>query len=234
MKRTPKEIKNIQNACKITDQAFDFILKEIKLGISEKKLAFKLRKFIKINSDGISFKPIVAYGENTSEIHHKPTDRKLKKGDIIMFDFGAKVNGYCSDMTRTVFFGKASPKQKEVYKVVLKAQEKTIKYLESRIKNYELCKASEVDKIARQYIISKKYPSIPHGLGHALGRKVHQAPRLSPKSRFYLKPGMVVTIEPAIYLKKFGIRIEDDVLIKESGIETLTSSSKKLIIIDNN
>lgn len=229
--KTPKEIENIKKAAHVADMGFKFILKKINLGISEKELARKLSKFLRIHSDGLSFRTIVAFGENSAQIHHKPDNRKLKLNETILFDFGVKINGFCSDLSRTVFFGKAGSKQKDVYKTVLKSQEKTLDYLESRIKNHELCKASEVDKIARNYIVSKKYPSIPHGLGHALGKRVHQAPRLSPNSKFYLKPGMIVTIEPAIYLKTFGVRIEDDVLIKSSGIEVLTKSTKILIIV---
>jgi Xaa-Pro aminopeptidase len=232
--RTPQEIENIKKAARVADVGFRFVLKKIELGISEKELAKKLSKFLKKHSNGLAFRTIVAFGENSAEIHHKPGNRKLKLNDAILFDFGVKVNGFCSDLSRTVFFGKAGDKQKDVYQTVLRAQENAIEYLKSSIINHKSAKASEIDKVARDYIISKKYPPIPHGLGHSLGKKVHQAPRLSPSSRYYLKPGMIVTIEPGIYLKNFGVRIEDDVLIKKSGIKILTKSNKNLLVIDKN
>ena len=254
--RSAKEIENIKKACRVSDSAFNFILrvlrqeysrrmrakeealsvssgrfilKKIKVGISEKELAKILSEFLRKRAHGISFRTIVAFGKNSSEIHHKVTSQKLKFGDVIMLDFGAKVNGFCSDITRTVFFGKATKKQKNVYKAVLKAQEKSLNYLKSSVISHKSIKGFEVDKVARDYIRKQGFPSIPHGLGHSIGRKVHQGPRLSPKSKFFLKPGMVFTIEPAVYLKKFGIRIEDEVLIKKSGIEVLTNADKKLI-----
>ncbi|OGH06691.1 MAG: hypothetical protein A2W22_02250 [Candidatus Levybacteria bacterium RBG_16_35_11] len=231
--RSSREIEDIKKACRISDLAFNFILKKIKIGISEKELAKILSKFLRKKSGGISFRTIVAFGKNSSEVHHKVTNQKLKLSDVIMLDFGAKVNGVCSDITRTVFFGKATDEQKKVYQTVLKAQEKALKYLKSSIMNQELCRGFDVDKIARDYIQKQGFPNIPHGLGHAIGRSVHQGPRLSPKSKFFLKPGMVFTIEPAIYLRNFGVRIEDDILIAEKGIETLSKSPKKLLLIEN-
>lgn len=232
MKKTSLEIKNIKKACSVSDLAFDFILKKVNLGISEKQLAKQLSKFLRDNSDGIAFRSIVAFGENSEEIHHRPTDRKLQAGDTIMLDFGAKVNGYCSDISRTVFFEKISIKQKKVYEAVLKAQKKAIEYLELRIRNHKSCKAYKVDKVSRDYLRRRGF-DFPHSLGHGLGKKVHQGPRLSPKSRSYLKPGMVFTVEPGIYLKEFGVRIEDDILIKNDGIEILTKADKKLIEVKN-
>jgi Xaa-Pro aminopeptidase len=225
------EIKNIKKACRISDKAFSYLLGEIRLGTSEKELAHKISTFIKAHSDGIPFKTIVAFGENSSEIHHKPGQRKLKINDPILFDFGAKVGGMCSDISRTVFFGKATGKQKRAYEAVLEAQEKTLEFLKSSIGNHKSIRGRDVDKIARDYLIFKGFPSIPHGLGHALGKKVHCAPRLSPKSKFFLMEDIVLTVEPGIYLKDFGIRIEDDVLIAKTGIKILTKSEKKIIEI---
>jgi len=231
MKKSTEDIACVIKACKVTDAAFKYILPHLIENVTEKQIVKKIDKFIRKHSDGLAFKTITAFGENSAEIHHQfPAERKLKKSDIIVLDFGAKINGLCSDMTRTLFFGKASKKQKDLYLVVLEAQQKAIKYIESRIKNDELCKASETDKISREYLIFKGFPPIPHGLGHGIGRKVHSGLRLSPKSKAYLKSGMIFSVEPGIYIKGFGgVRIEDTVLITDYGIEILTKSTKELI-----
>jgi Xaa-Pro aminopeptidase len=229
--RTNPEIESIRKACLITDKGFIFVLKEIKSGITEKALAKRLSNFLRNNSNGLSFRTIVGFGENSSHIHHRPTNRRLKAGDAILLDFGAKINGFCSDLSRTVFFKKATKKQIQAYNLVSQAQEKAIKFIQDKLEKNAKIKCKDVDKIAREYLVSKRFPAIPHGLGHALGKKVHQAPRFSPKSKHYLKPGMILTVEPGIYLKTFGIRIEDDILIKENRVEILTKSSKKVIIL---
>lgn len=234
MKKALRKINSIKKACSVADAGYKYILKEIKPDVSEKELASKLSKFLKNKSEGLSFRAIVAFGESSSKIHHKPGNRKLKNGDNILFDFGVKINGYCSDLSRTVFFGKMNKKQKIVYTHVLGAQQKAIQYLKIKIEKHKICKAKSVDKIARDYIISKKLPSIPHGLGHGIGKKVHSGLRLSPKSKSYLKENMVFTIEPGIYLKKFGIRIEDIVFVGRNGVEILTKANKKVTIIPCN
>lgn len=231
MKRSTAEIEFIRKACRVTDAAFKYILPHLVENVTEKVIVKKINKYIRRHSDGLAFKTIVAFGENSAKIHHQfPTEKKLKKGDIIMLDFGTKVNGLCSDMTRTLFFGKANKKQKDLYLAVLEAQQLAIDYLESSILKHKSVKASEVDKIARNYLSNKKYPPMPHGLGHGIGKKVHMEPRLSPKSKAYLKSGMVFSIEPGIYIKNLGgVRIEDIILINGNKIEILTKSAKELI-----
>lgn len=229
--KTNEEIDKIRKACKLADKTFEYILGKIKLGITEKELAKKINSFIRKNGASLSFRTIVAFGKNSSEIHHKTTLRKLKKGDIVMFDLGAKLDGYCSDITRTLFFGKATEEQKKVYQTVLKSHELAIQQFNNiTIKQLKNIKASEVDKVARNYIVSQGYPTIPHSLGHGVGKIVHSGFKLSPKSKTILRTGMVFSIEPGIYLKgKFGVRIEDLVVLKENGIEVLTNSPKELI-----
>lgn len=237
--KNQKEIELIEKACEFADKTFDYILKEIKVGVTEKEISLKIQRFTRKNNAKISFRPVVAFGKNTAEIHHKPNHKKLKKNNIIMLDFGTKVNNYCSDMTRTIFMGKASEKQKRIYKVVLEAQKKSLDFLNNYYNDtyhrsgnkQELdIMAKDVDRIARDYIISQGYPAIPHALGHGIGKKVHEKPKLSPKSKAVLKIGMVFSVEPGIYLKNFGgIRIEDLVVLEEKGPRLLTHSPKNII-----
>ncbi|RJQ36596.1 M24 family metallopeptidase [Candidatus Microgenomates bacterium] len=251
MKRNVKsqdEILAIEKACMLADKTLDFILPKIKPGVTEKQIATEIVKFIRKNNASLSFRPIVAFGKNCSSIHHKPTHQKLSKNDQIMIDLGAKLNGYCSDITRTIFTGKATNEQKRMYKTVLDAQEKAINFISSCYSSGERAEsrsfstnssqlrsnnnifAKIVDRIAREHIISENYPSFPHGLGHGIGRKVHEGPRLSPKSKRKLRVGMVFSVEPGIYLKDFGgVRIEDLVVLEKSGPRLLTHFTKGII-----
>lgn len=218
------EILKIEKSCKLGDKTFDYILRNIKLGITEKELAFKIEFFIKKNGGDISFPPIVAYGANSANPHHLPTAKQLIKNSIILLDFGAKLDNYCSDMSRTIFFGKPTTEQKSIYKTVLCAQQKAIDSLAMDIK------ASEIDKIARDYITSQGYKTIPHSLGHGVGIEVHESPHLSPKSKDMLKEGMVFSVEPGIYIPNLGgVRIEDLVVLTKNGPRLLTHSPKNLI-----
>ena len=147
-----------------------------------------------------------------------------------MIDLGVKWNGYCSDMTRTVFMGHPTKKQKRIYQTVLKAQRKSIDFIESSFKEGKTIAGREVDEIARKFIIKSGFPNIPHTLGHGIGKKVHEAFRLGPKSPTKIKEGMVFTIEPGIYIKGFGgVRIEDTFLLKNGKLESLTKSDRSLL-----
>lgn len=226
--KNPDEISKIEKACKLGDKTFNYILKEIKLGISEKELAIKIEIFIKENLADISFPPIVAFGKNSALPHHVPTTYKLQPNSIVLLDFGVKLNNYCSDMTRTIFFCKAPAEFKKTYNTVLESQKLAIDSI-SRC-HAEFISTSQIDKVARDYIISKGYPTIPHSLGHGIGLEVHEAPSLSPKSKDILKEGMVFSIEPGIYIPNFGgVRIEDLVVLEKSGPRLLTHSPKTLI-----
>lgn len=225
--KTSQEILKIKKACKLGDKVYSQILKIVKVGVTEKELAFEIRRLIRKNGAGLSFRPIVAFGKNTHEIHHKPADLKLHKNHgFIMIDLGTKLNGYCSDMTRTIFFGKANNKQKKIYKAVFEAQKKAIDFVKVNRK------AFDADKIARDYVIKKGYPSFRHTLGHGIGKKVHEGFRLGPKSKTIFKNGMIFTIEPGIYIKGYGgVRIEDVFYLNREKLIQLTKSPKRLIEI---
>lgn len=228
--KTPDEIKKIEKACQIGDLAFGHILKKIKLGVNEKEIAWELEKFIKEQGAQFSFPAIVAYGANSSIPHHQTGDKRLTINDkLILLDFGVKFDDYCSDMTRTIFFGKPSEKQKEIYKTVLEAQQKAIDFINDAFKKKKKILAKDVDKVAREYIVSKGFPTIPHSLGHGIGLEVHEHPHLSPKSKEELKKGMVFSIEPGIYLPDFGgVRIEDLFVYDSAKLRQITTSPKNL------
>lgn len=232
--KTQAEIAAIEKACELGDKAFKHILKYIKLGVSEKDLAFEIEFFIKKNGADISFRPIVAFGKNSAIPHHVPTNNSklITHNSIVLLDFGVKLNNYCSDMTRTVFFGKPTNEQKKIYQTVLEAQKLAIEYLQKSYLRDGRTDSSEVDRIARDYITSKGYKTIPHSVGHGIGIEVHEAPYLSPKSKDILKEGMVFSVEPGIYIPGFGgVRIEDLVILEKTGIRLLTHSPKTLIVV---
>lgn len=230
--KSSDEIQKIETAAQIGDKAFNYILKKIKPGISEKQLAFELEIFIKKQEADFSFPPIVAFGKDSSVPHHQTGKIILedKERQIILLDFGVKKDNYCSDMTRTIFWGKPTEKQKRIYKIVLEAQQKVVDYINSILKEGKKLKAAQVDKVARDYIISKGFPSIPHSLGHGIGLEVHEHPSLSPKSKEELKEGMVFSIEPGIYIPGFGgVRIEDLYVIQKGKLRQMTKTLKKII-----
>lgn len=221
------KLSSIKKACSLTDQAFELSLKKIKIGTTEKELAKEIKKFIISKNAKLAFPTIIAFGRNAYEIHHKPTNLKLKKNHgFILLDLGAKVNGYCADMSRTVFFGKADKKQRKIYQTVLEAQEKAMKKIKAGIKAYE------IDKIARDYIIKKGFDPIPHSLGHGVGKKVHENPKISPVSPHIIENGTIFTIEPGIYIKGYGgVRIEDVYYLNKGKLIQLTKSPKNLVEI---
>ncbi|NMA83818.1 MAG: aminopeptidase P family protein [Epulopiscium sp.] len=226
MVKSEDEIKSIQQAAKIADQAFTHILSVLKAGVTEKDMALELEFFMKKQgAQNLSFDTIVASGVRSSLPHGVPTHKIIEEGDFVTFDFGCIYDGYCSDMTRTVVIGKASDKQKEIYNTVLAAQEQGLASIRPEITG------KEVDQVARDLITAAGYGAyFGHGLGHGVGLEIHEEPRLSLTGEKVLKTGMVVTVEPGIYIPDFGgVRIEDLVVVTEDGIENLTSSPKSLI-----
>lgn len=222
------EIKRIKQAAAIGDEAFRHILSFLKAGISERDIALELEYYMKKHgASDLSFSTIVASGAFSALPHWEPGERKLEVGDFVVMDFGCIYKGYCSDMTRTVMIGKASSRQKEIYDIVFQAQMAALEGLGP------FKRGKEIDKIARDYIEMKGYGScFGHGLGHCVGMEIHENPRLSKNEEEEFLPGMVVTVEPGIYIPDFGgVRIEDLVLITDDGIEILTKSPKELIEI---
>ena len=225
MIKDEEEISNIEKACEITDNCFSYILTYIKPGMTEKQIANEIEEYYKQRTDGISFETIVASGENTSKPHAVPTERKIQNKDIITIDMGCKVNGYCSDMTRTFFVGDIPDGIKPVYDLVLKNQTQTQEDFKDGASTRLLTKMVENDFKLNGY-------DLIHSLGHGVGLEIHEAPYISYKTDAQLKENMVVTNEPGIYIPgKFGIRIEDTVQITKFGCISLTKSEKNYIII---
>jgi Xaa-Pro aminopeptidase len=229
MIKSEKELSAIRRACQITDHCFSFILNSIKPGVSEAEISNKIEKFIKQQDAELSFPSIVAFGKNTSFVHHLKASShvRCKHQEIVLLDFGAKVDGYCSDMTRMVFVGTPKDEWKHAYDLILRVQQTIIK----KITPIPFSGA-QMDIRARSMIEKAGLPPYPHGLGHNVGREIHELPRLSRKKDAQITPGMVFTIEPGTYIKgDYGIRIEDTVVLKKDGIEILTRSPKKMIIL---
>ncbi len=228
MIKTPEEIESIEKAASIADLGFEFMLDNARAGMSEKDIALELEFFLRRNgSEGLAFDTIAASGANGAMPHAVPSDRKIEKGDMLTLDYGCVVNGYRSDMTRTIAFGEPSAKLREIYKITLDAQLKALDAVKPGVKGLE------VDKVARDHITDNGYGEyFGHGLGHGVGLQIHEGPTLSKKGNLELQPGMVVTIEPGIYLPDVGgVRIEDLVVITDTGYKNLTSSKKDLIIL---
>ncbi len=223
--KSKKELANIIKAQRISEKILQLVLKKLHDGVTEIEIAnFIKQSFIKLDAPILSFPPIVAFGKGSADIHHEPGKTKLKKGDIIMFDFGCTINHYCSDMTRTYFWVEPSAKQKKIYLDVLKAQELAI----DKIKSGER-KCKIIDKTARNFLAKKYKNNFQHGLGHGVGTVIHEWPNFKPKSEDILPVGCVMTVEPGIYLKGFGgVRIEDMILITKNSCKNLTKVAKKL------
>ncbi len=227
--KSKDEIRCIKAAQEISEKAFSHILKFIRVGVTEREIAIELEAFMKRSgAEDISFATIAVSGKNTSLPHGEPSEKKVESGDFVTLDFGAVVGGYHSDMTRTVAVGNISDEQKRVYNIVLSAQKAALE----AIKSGKEC--AEIDKIARDIIVNAGYGScFGHALGHSVGLQIHESPNFSPREKAKLKSGMVLTVEPGIYIEnRFGVRIEDMVRVTRSGCVNLTKAPKELIVLD--
>ena len=227
------EIEKLAKAESIGDLAFKaiipFIEKNWKNGLTENEVALEIERVMRQNgATGTSFNTIVASGAKSSLPHAVPGDDLLKKGDFLVMDFGCIYEGYCSDMTRTVVIGEASEKHKEVYETVLAAQKMALEGIRLGLQG------KQIDAIARDHIKNAGYGEyFGHGLGHSVGIEIHENPRFSMMEEQVIEEGMVLTVEPGIYLPGFGgVRIEDMVVVTKDGIKNLTHSPKELIIIN--
>ncbi len=222
-----EEVTLLKEAVALGDQVFMWILDRLVPGVSERELALDLEvKMRESGAEDVSFPPIVGSGPLSAHIHHTAGERELQKGDFVLLDFGCRWRGYCSDLTRTVVLGSASDEQREIYQLVLEAQRNGIDAIRPR------ARAQAVDAQARGIIERAGFGErFGHGLGHGVGLEVHEDPRLRRSSEETLKQGDVVTVEPGIYLDGVGgVRIEDCVLVTDSGAEVLGSAPKDELI----
>ena len=224
------EIELIAMAEHIGDIAFAHVREVIRPGMSEIEVALELENCMRKNgASGLSFDTISASGKNSSLPHAVPTTKVLEDGDFLTMDFGCVYRGYCSDMTRTVYIGEEpSSEMRHVYETVLKAQLTSMELIKPG------AKCSDIDRCARDIIADAGYDGyFGHGLGHSVGLYIHEEPRLSPSCDDILEPGITVTVEPGIYISgKFGVRIEDLVVVTEDGYRNLAASPKELICIN--
>ena len=226
--KEPSELELIRQACAISCEALDHILPEIKEGMAETDIRIMLEfEMLKLGADGLAFDTIVASGENGSLCHAIPGPRKLRKGDMITMDFGAKKGGYCADMTRTVALGEPGAELKKIYGIVLNAQQTAQDALKAGLG------ASDVDAIARGIIAEAGYGKyFGHGLGHSVGIDIHESPRLSPTCQDILTENTTMTVEPGIYVPGIGgVRIENTCVIGADASETLVYFTKDLLIL---
>ena len=229
MKKDADELAVIQEAAELADKAFEHILTMLKPGMAERDVALELEWFMrKHGASGASFDTIVASGERSAMPHGVASERIIRPNEFVTMDFGAYYKGYCSDITRTVFVGKPSAKHREIYDIVLEAQLECLERIRPGMTG------KEADALTRDIITRYGYSDyFGHGTGHGIGLEIHEAPRLAATGDVVLEPGMVVTVEPGIYLPDFGgVRIEDDIVITENGMKRLTVSSKDFIAID--
>ena len=228
MIKTPDEILRIMKAAAMGDICFSHILEYIRTGMTELQVSDEIeRTLMSLGAEGLSFPTICVSGVNTTQPHGEPTDKVIEDGDFVTMDFGAVVEGYCGDMTRTIAVGHVSEKQREVYDVVLRSQ----------LAGLDACRAGvrcrDIDAVSRNIIEDAGYGEFYiHGTGHGVGTEVHEAPTLNSRSDEILAEFMPVTVEPGIYIpNEFGVRIEDLAIITEFGIINTVKSEKELIII---
>lgn len=222
-----REIKKIAAAEALGDKAFQDFLANFRYGMTEREVALELEFYMRKNgASGTSFDTIVASGKRSSMPHGVATDKVIGIGDFVTIDFGCRLDGYCSDMTRTILVGKCSDRQREIYDIVLKAQKAAISAIKPGVK------CSEIDAVARNIIAEAGFgDNFGHSLGHSVGIEIHEKPNFAPRSEDIVEIGNVMTVEPGIYIEGFGgVRIEDVIAVSGNNIN-LTKTSKELMIL---
>lgn len=228
LKKDDTEVDSIRRAARISDRVFGHILRILTPGVRETDIAAEIsymhRRF---GAEADSFEPIVASGPRGALPHARATDKKVRKGELITLDFGCRVGGYHSDITRTVAVGPPSSRMRTVYKAVLSAQLAALAAIRSGVPSR--VPDAEARQVLRSYKLDRWFR---HSLGHGLGLEVHESPRLAKRSVGTLEDGNVVTVEPGVYLPGVGgVRIEDDVVVRQHGVEMLTKADKSLIVL---
>lgn len=227
--KTAAELEIVRSAQAITDKTFAELLNFIKAGMTEREVRNELERLLMhYGAEKTAFDTISVSGKNSSLPHGVPSDKKICEGDFLTMDFGAVKNNYCSDMTRTVAIGHVSDEQRMVYETVLEAQKRALATIKAGVSCFD------IDFAARDFIENQKgfKGCFGHGLGHSLGLEIHEDPRFAPHCKEPAQDGYLMSVEPGIYLEgKFGVRIEDIVVVREGGYENLTHSPKELIIL---
>lgn len=222
--KSPSEIELLRKAFEITVETFERVAPTIRAGQTEAEIAWKIHQsFVELGAEGPAFPTIVAAGTHAARPHHEPGEAVIEEGQSIIIDMGARYQGYCADLTRTVWVGEPDERLKEVYPVVSQAVEQVFERLGSGMTGKEL------DAIARDYINRHGFgDAFTHSLGHGVGLRVHEGPSANKRSEDVLKPGNTLTIEPGAYFPEWGgVRVEDVVLVTEDGFEILTSGASK-------
>ncbi len=228
MVKSNEELELLKNGARFVDSAFEYICRRIKRGVAEKEIALELEIYLKrVGAEEPSFRFIVASGSRGAMPHGTASDKEIQEGELITIDFGGIFNGYATDMTRTVALGEPGEQKREIYELVRKAQQEARDAIRAGLKGYE------ADAVARDIFERAGYEQyFGHGLGHGVGLETHELPVLNRRSKTVLEPGMVVTIEPGLYIpRSMGVRIEDMVCITDKGAEVLTESPRDLIVI---
>jgi len=226
--KNEKEIEATRKAVEITDRTFSELLKIIKPGMTEREVSAHISFLQKAyGADGDSFDAIVASGERSAFPHARPTDRKISKGELLKLDFGCVVDGMKSDMTRTIAIGEVPDECRKIYDIVKEAQQRALDRVRAGIT------VKELDSVARDFIKEKGFGNnFGHGLGHGLGYGIHEKPAVNERTDYILEVNNIITIEPGIYVEGLGgVRIEDDVVVKEGGCEIMNKSTKNFITI---
>ena len=226
--KSPDEVDAIERACRLGDRCLEFLLGTVRPGMTERQLGWELERWFRENgAEALAFDPLILAGPKAAMPHGRPGDVPIERGNVLLMDFGCQVDGYRSDMTRTVFIGEPSAEQRRIYDLVLAAQEQALAGIRPGMGG------REAEALARDFLAANGHgDDFGHSLGHGIGLETHELPRLSQRSRSVLREGMVFSVEPGIYLPGVtGVRIEDIVVLERGGVRRLTQSPRDAVTI---